>query len=290
MWAPLKYKFWGIIFFYCFASAAAGREFTVQDSIPESNPASKNVSRHSLFVGSGYGSNLLLSGSSMSDNMPFISASLTYAFMENLWASVVLYNLPGYATTIPLYDLSAGYNHTFNDWFDISTSLSSFQTSQQMEEMLYPGFAFLTLDMGVDWMWLYTTVGIGKILDNNTGIYLHVGNSRYFSTPEFGKANSYFSFDPSVNLLFGHYQEVIVTQQVQQIRRFVRPRFIIIENQDITTTFKLMQIEFSIPVAFNTGRFTFEAEPLYLLPTIKDEAYHSLNGFHFFFNMDFRIF
>jgi hypothetical protein len=125
-----------------------------QDTANQTIPAQVASSKHSFFLGTGYGSNLLFAGSSISANKGFLSADILYSFMGNLWVSGMAYNIPGIDVNIPMYDLSAGYNHTFNDWFDASLSLSGYLTHKGVREELYNSFGYLRMALGVDWMLL----------------------------------------------------------------------------------------------------------------------------------------
>ncbi len=281
-------------FVWSYAGFSTSADSLASNPITPSKPATLKASNHSFFMGSGYGSNLLYAGSSISDNQSYLSADFTYSFMSSFWSSLILYNLPGKQVTIPLYDIAAGYNHTFNKWFDASVSLSSYQTSSQIKDELYENFAYFRMSLGFDWMYVYTRPGIGKILEKDSGIYLYVRNSRYMSTPVFGKGKSYFSFDPSVNFLFGNYSQLqsITQPHLPERGRPGRPDQTIgtTETYEITDSFTMIQTEFSLPVAFAFYNFSFEAEPVYLIPMLDDEAYAATKGFHFFFNIIYRVF
>jgi hypothetical protein len=263
------------------------------DTANQTSPANVVSSKHSIFLGTGYGSNLLFAGSSISANKGFLSADILYSFMGNLWASAVAYNIPGIEVNIPMYDLSAGYNHTFNDWFDASLSLSGYLTHQGIRDDLYNSFAYLRMALGFDWMLLYTRASMGKILEENSGVYINIRNSRYMRTPKFGASGNYISFDPSLNFLIGNYSQLQAITNPQRPGGFVRPGRPGNDqevNYEIVDSYKMMQAEVSFPISFYFYDFIFDAEPLYLIPIFKDENYVSPKGFHFFFNITYRLF
>ncbi len=249
-------------------------------------------SKHSVFAGTGFGNDLLYTGSSLSDHQSFVSVNLTYSFMGKFWTSANVYNLPGMEAVLPLYDLSAGYNHVFNDYFDIAASLSWYHSSADFEE-LYGSFAYLRLSGGFDWFWIYTKLTTGSILGDNAGMYLYLRNSRYFRTATFGNSDNYISFDPNVNILFGNYSQIqpIIRNRGNNADRpgmgGPGPDSILSENSN---QFTLLQTEFSVPVAFYFHDFTFEAEPLYLIPVTTDENNPMAKGFFFYLNVSYRIF
>ncbi len=57
-----------------------------------------------------------------------------------------------------------------------------------------------------------------------------------------------------------------------------------------TSDFGLMEIDFGLPVSFNTNRLTLEAEAGYILPVFDDPVYKSMKGFVFTFSIFFKIF
>jgi hypothetical protein len=248
---------------------------------------------HSLFLGSGYGNDLLYTGSSISDHQSFVSADITYSFMGKLWSSVMFYNLPGSDQAIPLIDFSAGYNHVFNDYFDVRGSLSYYHSSLDVEEDQTGSFAFLRIGGGFDWYWLYTRISAGRILEKDTGIYLYFRNSRYFRTPAFGKANHFFTLDPNINLLFGNYTQITPLTR----GRGTGPQRPGHQGQgqdftyyDSANTFSLLHAEIALPVSFYFYNFIFDVEPVYLIPLNKTDDPSAAQGFYFFMNLAWRIF
>ncbi|MFN2396217.1 MAG: hypothetical protein ABR597_11075 [Bacteroidales bacterium] len=264
------------------------------DTSSTSEPAPSAISNHSVFVGSGYGNDLLYAGTSLTANQSFISADLTYTFLGKLWTSFTYYNLPGQQPSISMYDLSAGFSHVFNDYLDMSASVSSYFNNGDSENELYDNFAYLRITGGFDWIWVYSKLTVGRILEQNSGIYLYFRNSRYFRTGTFGKSDNYFSFDPNINILFGNFSQVQPLYRGQN-RPEGRPGQegqgqdqIIGEEQ--TDKFTLLQTEISMPVSFYFHNFTFEAEPLYLFPKSLDGEISAAKGFYFFMNVYYRIF
>ena len=55
----------------------------------------KPESKHALYSGFGYGSNMLFSAISLSSNQPYLSTDLLYSFNKRWTASATIYNLPG---------------------------------------------------------------------------------------------------------------------------------------------------------------------------------------------------
>lgn len=214
--------------------------------------------------------------------------------MGKLWTSATLYNLPGQEPAIPIYDLSAGFAHVFNDYLDFSVSVSSYLSIDKIENDLYENFAYMRISGGFDWIWVYSKLTVGRILEQDSGIYMYFRNSRYFRTGTFGKSGNYFSFDPNVNILFGNFYQVQPLYRGQN-RPDGRPgqggqgqNQII--GEEIADQFTMLQTEISVPVSFYFHNFTFEAEPLYLLPRSLNGESSGTKGFYFFLSAYYRIF
>jgi hypothetical protein len=290
-------KLTGFFFFMLFANLSVFSQPDTTQNIHTTrleDTASVTMNKHSVFAGSGYGNDLLYVGTSLTANQPFFSADFTYAFLGKLWTSVTFYNLPGQQPAISMYDLSAGFSHVFNDYLDISASISSYINTGKTDNELYGNFAYLRITGGFDWVWVYSKLTAGRIIEQNSGIYVYFRNSRYFRTGTFGKSGNYFSFDPNVNILFGNFYQVQPLYRGQN-RPDGRPgqggqgqNEII--GEETTDQFTLLQTEISVPMSFYFHNFTFEAEPLYLFPQSTEKDISDAKGFYFFLNVYYRIF
>jgi len=61
-------------------------------------------------------------------------------------------------------------------------------------------------------------------------------------------------------------------------------------NTAFLSSFGFLEIDFGLPISFNTSRFTIEAEPGYVLPVFDDPVYQGLKGFNFTLSIYLRIF
>ena len=252
------------------------------------------ASHHSLYSAAGYGSNMIYLGSTISENQPFGYASLTYVFRDEFAASFSAIHLSGYKPYLAFYSLTISYSHTFNSWLDISTGISRYQINNSAEDTLFSNFFFGDITLGFDWKILYSKISAGGLFSDQNRVYFQVKNSRYFQTPEFSRKNLYFSFDPYVNLLLGTLTKVETTTG-NSVK--ISPPFRNHGSDNHTTIntkysnmFGIMEVDFGIPVTFNAGRFTIEAEPSYLLPVYDDPDYPELKGTVFMLSIYFRIF
>lgn len=273
---------------------AAFQADTTQIQVPETNPEPATpFYNHSIFLGTGFGNDLLYTGTTLTDNSPFLSADILYSYKGKLWTSATIYNLPDWGVKFPLLDASLGYNHVFNDYFDIAGSVSYYHSSGSVKEELYDSFSWFRLSGGFDWYWIYSKVTYGRILAEDSGSYLYFRNSRYFRTASWGKSKTYISVDPNINLLFGNSTQISATlrpgtgnpDRPGQGGLGRNP-----VNTDSSNQFNILQTEISVPVSLYIQNFTIDAEPLLLFPHNSNEDNPDMKGFYIFLNISYRIF
>ncbi len=272
-------------------------------------------SRHALYAGIGYGSNMIYLGSTISGNQPFIYQALTYGFNSELYATFSAIHLSGVEPFIPFYTGSLNYNHVFNSWFDISTGVYRYQSAASIADTLFSDFTYGDFTLGIDWKLIYTKFSAGVLFSDEYLPYFQVRNSRYFQTPRFFREKVNISFDPYINLLLGSLyksettaETFITTSSATQKWRYNNPdnsNLTNLSNTSATTgssvlttsantvftrTFGLMEIDFGLPVALNSDRFTIEAEAGYVLPLYDDSYFPGPKGFILMLSGIFRIF
>jgi len=251
-------------------------------------------SRHSLFTGAGYGSNMIYLGSTISQDQPFGYAALTYGFSNEFYATFSAIHLSGLDPFMAFYTGLLNYSHVFNSWFDISTGIYRYQVAPSLTDTLFSNFTYTDLTLGFDWRLIYTKVSAGGLMSDENRIFLQLRNSRYFQTPEIFKGKANISFDPYINLLFGTVVEV-ETITGKTINIFPPYRKWRTDGQSTASTiythkFSIMDIDFGIPVSLNTDLMTIEAEAGYVLPVYEDPDYPGMRGFIFLLSAYFRIF
>ncbi|HLN20893.1 MAG TPA: hypothetical protein VK213_07370 [Bacteroidales bacterium] len=291
-------------FLSCFSARGADLVSHPVDSINQAN------SNHSLFLGAGHGDNLIL-GSSISKAQSYYYGSAGYSFKDEFSLSASSFFLPEY-TEFPAFGaVSAGYNHTFNSWFDVAVSLSGYGINKKLTDTLFASFLYGELSAGFDWKIAYTKITFSRVLTGNTTDFLQLRNSRYFQIPDFFRGKIYLSVDPYVNLLFGSMTRITTNDRTSiGVDSPVwtgggygnRPGGGKKPGQgngsgsgsggEATVSsvfFGLMEADFGIPVGINAGRITIEAEPGYILPLYTDDSFPSPKGFTMMLNCFFRI-
>jgi hypothetical protein len=247
----------------------------------------KEEQKHALYAGINYGSNLIYLGSTISGNLPYYSASLTYSLKNKLFISAAASHVSETSPYIAFCTLSASYNQTVNSWFDYSASAAYFKTAESLQESLFQNFGLFNFTAGFDWRLLYTKLSLSGVLSETNSGYIQIRNSRYFQTGHFFREKAFLSFDPSFSFLFGQLVDIETTTATSKFGN-APPFGQLRKKPDNTTTkysysFGMIDTEFSLPVTLNFAKFSIEAEALYILPVHSIQEYTSPD--HFSFNV-----
>lgn len=263
------------------------------------------VSLYSLI---GYGSNMIYLGSTISQDQPYGYGSVTLGIKDAFYATVSAVHLANINPFTSFYIGSLNYSHAFNTWIDISAGAYRYQVTPSLTDSLFNSFWYGDLTLGIDWRLLYTRLSAGSMLAGDNMAFFQVKNSRNFKTPGFTKKKVYFTFDPYINILFGpltsvesNSDTIIITTYPYHSGGYGQGSGSgtttgtgsytqTITSTDYSTKFGIMEIDFGLPVAFNSSRLTIEAEPGYVLPMHEDMNYPGLKGFVFTITCYIRIF
>jgi len=283
------------------SSLAAQTE--IKAELSDSSDAVAGSKWASLYAGGGYGSNMIYLGSTMSQDNPYGYASLSFGFGDKLFATVSAVNLTSADPLAAFYIGSLTYSHPFNDWFDISAGLYHYRVDPSLTDTLFANFTYGDVTLGFDWNILYTKISAGAIFSEVSQGFYQVRNSRYFETPEFFRGKASISFDPYANLMFGSFTEITSTTETIHYYSVPSPYRKWRNNGNQTTSggtvntdysysnrFGLLEIDFGIPVDFNTDFMTFGVEPSYVIPLYDDTFYPGAKGFVLSVSVVFRIF
>ena len=252
------------------------------------------ASKHTLFTSLGYGTNFIYLGSTISGNQPYEYASLIYGFKSELYASASAVHLSSISPFLVFYSGTLNYSHVFNSWFDISASFSRYQVTSSLQDDLFNSFYYSDLTTGFDWQILYTKITGGILFSEEKNGYLQIRNSRYFQSCEFTKNKFYFSFDPYITILLGTITKIETTEGIViKVSPPYKKGGKYGQSDPVTKisrSFGFMEADIGLPLSFNAGKFTFEAEPGYILAGINDPEYTGPEGFYFTLSAYFRIF
>jgi hypothetical protein len=253
------------------------------------------VKKFSLYGGAGWGNNLIYLGSTISQNLPYYSASLTLGLNNGLNISASSSHIDKTSPFLAFYSASVRYAHTVNSWFDYSAELSGFKTPQSLQQSLFSDFALLNLTAGFDWKLLYTKVTVSDMYSDENSGYIQIINSHYFQTSPVFKDKAFVSFDPKIDLLFGRLVKINSNTGVTKYGN--APPFVRLKKKHNTTgitytysyVFGMMDTELSLPVALNFSKLLIEAEPSYIFPAYSNTDYPSPKGFSITLTAYFRI-
>ncbi len=248
---------------------------------------------HGLYAGTGFGTNMVYLGTTMSQDSPFGYASLSYGFRDHLYLSATGYALADFSPFPAFCSLDLSFSHTFNSWFDIGLSLSGYNAAKALRDTLFNSFAYANATLGVDWKILYTRISAGELVSEENFFYLQARNSRYFETPSFAHDKAFFSFDPYINLLLGPIVSAKTVEGTKTvISRGYKPwkRHQSSSTTKYTEKFGLMEIDCGLPIDFSYDFFTIEIEPGYVLPLYSDSWPAGIDGFLFLVSAYIRIF
>jgi hypothetical protein len=263
-------------------------------------------SGHAFYTGAGYGNNMIYMGSTISHNQPFGYTALSYGFNNEFYATVSAVHLSDVNPFMAFYAGSLNYNHVFNSWFDISTGVYRCQVPASLADTILRNFTYGDLTVGIDWKLIYSKISVGTLLSEENQTYFQIRNSRYFQTPEFSNKKFYISFDPYISLLLGPRYKIVSTSDTyllnspvyqnlgsnsqNKITRPVTTATAIAINTTYSRDFGFKEIDFGLPVTFNSDRIAMEAEANYVLPLYNDSYFPGPKGFIFSISCFFRIF
>jgi hypothetical protein len=271
----------------------ASAQISADSSVIENSTVTvEKAKTHALYAGTGFGSNMIYLGTTISNDQPFGYASVSYGFRDHLYLSATGYTLSGFTPFLAYYSLDLSFTHTFNSWFDIGLSLSRYNVTESLQDTLFSSFTYANATLGFDWRILYTQVSAGGLFSDDSWFYLQARNSRYFETPSFAGGKAFFSFDPYVNLIFGTIYTIETAEDTTTTfpghGGWHRPPQG--SSSSYSQRFGLIEMDFGLPVAFSYDFFTFEVEPGYVLPFNSDTDTGSAEGFIILLSAFFRIF
>jgi hypothetical protein len=276
-----------------FITGATAQQVDDPVSATDTTATKEKGSVHSLYAGAGYGSNMIYLGTTMSQDHSFGYASLSYGFRDKLYLTATGYTINDFSPFVGFSSLGLSFSHTFNSWFDISTSLSRYNVAESLRDTLFSNFTYADATLGIDWRILYSKISLGGLFADGGQFYFQTRHSRYFETPSFAGGKAFFSFDPYVNIIFGRMVTIETTSgTTTTVSPGYRPWKSSSQGSSstYTETFGPMEIDFGIPIAFSYDFFTIELEPGYVLPFYSETGTTGMKGFLFMASAFFRIF
>ncbi len=290
----LKLRVHALIMFLLSSGVFAQTNPKIQMTARDTSASNLAGAEHAFFAGTGYGSNMIYLGSTISRDRPYGYGTFTYGYKNSLYASVSAAHLSQYNPFMAFYIGAVNYNHVFNSWFDISSGIYRYQVASSLTDTLFNSFTYGELTLGIDWRLLYSKISAGGLASEENQVYFQFRNSRYFQTPEFLKGKANIAFDPYVNLLFGSLVTVKTSTENTVVvsspgRSWRKRKYGTTTYTSYSKRFGLIETDFGLPVSFNMDKMTIEAEVDYILPVYNDPVIHGPKGFVFMLSGFFRI-
>lgn len=257
----------------------------------DSELTNRKTSLHSLYGSAGFASNLVYMGTSISQDKPVFSGSLIYGFRDKLYFSASTFHLSAFDPFLAFHTFSLNYSQAINSWLDISLGISRYQVAASLTDTLFNSFNYGSAAIGFDWKILYSNISVAGIFSDVSNAYLQLRNSRYFQTQQLNNSKVYLSFDPYVNILFGTLTRTESSEgtTIGISQPFSSKGSGRNSSQISSSFFGLMEIDLGVPLAFNAGKITIEAEPGYVFPFYSDTVIFNPKGFVFLLNCYVRI-
>lgn len=252
-------------------------------------------STHSLYLSGGYGDNMVYMGSVLSEKKPYYLVTGSYGYKDNIFASASLYHLSAFDPTISFSTFSLSYLHNLGKSFDVAATASWYSANNTLTDTLFSSFMYGSASLGLDWNILYTNLTVSGIISAESSLYLSLKNSRYFETPRFFREKANLYFDPYFSLLFGSLTKTVTSEGtvIGVSAPFKSKKSSTSGHGSSGTTstyFSAMELDLGLPVGLNLGKFSFEANPGYIIPLYDTSDDLAPSGFSIQFSITMKLF
>jgi hypothetical protein len=247
----------------------------LQDSaetlIPSDSTRKKN---RAIFLGLTYGSNSSFLGRYQMEILPYYLAEISYKSKTGLWLSLFGYNINNSLTVVDEVDVMAGWNVDLSKRVDASVFYTRYFFTESTELIKASVANTATASLGLDWSYIYSKMTCHYIFGDTHDFFLVIDNSRYIEFPETFHKGDYLSMEPKISIITGT-QTFVDTHYINQGAPLVRPPGRGGQGsggapsptaRSSQTTFNILSYEFILPLAYNTGKFSFELNGRYSIP------------------------
>lgn len=267
-----------------------------QDNFPISETSDSTTKKtRTVFFGLTYGNNSSFLGRYQAARLPYYSADISYKSKTGFWLSTVAYNISNSLTFVDEVDVMAGWNANLSKRVDGSVYYTRYFFTESTELIKSSVSNTLSASLGLDWKVLYSKISGHYIFGGASDFFVVMDNSKYFELPGLFHEEDYFSLEPKLSIIAGtqtfvdsYYAErgvpLTSTTNVGPSRGKANapssgaPTS---GGEFVQTTFNVLSYEFSLPVAYNTGRFSFEVMGRYSIPVNQLEGDTSVRQFFF---------
>ncbi len=243
----------------------------------ESDSTTKKT--RTLFFGLTYGSNSSFLGRYQTEILPYYSADISYKTKTGLFLSFLAYDINNSLTFFDEVDVMAGWNIDLSKRVDASVFYTRYFFTESTELIKASVANTASVSMGLDWSFLYSKITGHYIFGGSHDFFLVIDNSRYVEFPQIFRKDDYLALEPKIIIITGT-QTFVNTHYINQGTPLIRPgngpsrgnpgsggsSTTPSTTETSQTTFNILSYEFSLPVTYNRGKFSFEVTGRYSIP------------------------
>jgi hypothetical protein len=259
----------------------------LQDSSAHSSAAdSTGRKTRTIFFGLTYGNNSSFLGRYQTERLPYFSADISYKSKTGFWLSVLTYDITSSATFVDEVDAMGGWSRDLSKRVDASLLYMRYFFTESTELIKSSVANTAYGSIGLDWGYSYTKLGGYYIFGGASDFFLVLDNSRYFEFPNLFHKRDYLSLEPKISIISGT-QTFVDRYYISRGAPLINPA----GNgqgsghgngppwggggsstggtstvESVQRTFDILSYELSLPVAYNTGKFSFEVTGRYSIP------------------------
>jgi hypothetical protein len=230
-----------------------------------------------IFFGLTYGNNSSYLGRYQTEVLPYYSADISYKSKSGFWLSMFAYDIKNSTAFVDEVDVMSGWNIDLSKRVDASVFYTRFFFMESTELIKASVQNTASASVGLDWSHLYSKITGHYIFGDTDDFFLVLDNSRYFELTEIFNKDDYLSLEPKISIIAGT-QTFVDTHYLNQGTPLIRPgggppkgnpgsgAVVPPGTESSRTVFDVLSYEFSLPVAYNTGKFSFEVTGRYSIP------------------------
>lgn len=259
-------------------------------------PDAAETKTRAFFAGLTYGNNSSYLGRYQTQILPYYSVDVSYKTKGGLWFSLVTYEIGGTTTLVDEIDLLAGWNFNLSERVDASLFYTRYFFTETTDLLKSSVQNTTSASIGLDWGLLYSKISSNYIFGGANDFFLVFDNSRYIEFPQIFNGKDYFSIEPKVSII-GGTQTFVESHMISQGTPVSIPigggpggprgrpagggSTSTTTAESSKTSFNILSYEVSLPLAYTTGRFSFEVSGRYCKPVNLLEGDNSVPQFFF---------
>ncbi len=271
-----SYLLFGLIIF------SAGWSFA--QSTNKSNTAIDTTEKKktSLTLAALYGSNITYYGQTSSQTLPFALGYAKLSFPTGLYLAGQTYKLLNSEPGISGAAVTVGYGFNLSKKLsgDLNYSRSFYPDSSQLLQSANQDVASASLNY--DWQWLTTGLTADYAIGSESAFYTTFNVSKYIDLGLSFSSKDYLTLEPSFEIIGGTQRFEIPAPKKALLSDVIgRGK----KQRTITTTeFDLIAYNFTLPLAYNRAKYSFEAS---YQGTVLSRSISDSQKLQSFFNLGF---